>query len=293
MPEVPQWLTDTWDTFVPNKQRWNVVTDFFIDPCEAPIWVYWETAKPALFEFGMAWFTVSPQQLAQNYLKPNTPRGCLRPRKGRGGSRFHPLFKGIDEAIADELPGRGLFQNRRAAAETISIFELNELIERPLYWLMLADLTEDFFYNWASGLMSTGYCQESATPTFRQWDCNPGFNPTDDWQTLAANTPTYSRGGADGHLMQWEMPGGQHTAIWSGTIVNTTPLISKVQFRLHERTLTKDHFIAGPTIDVPPNGTASFTAKWNRPTGGVYNIHGNSGPMDGFVREGRIWDMGR
>lgn len=293
MPDIPPWLLQQWENVKPNDQRWNLITDFFIDPCEAPVWVYWEAAKPALAEFAMAILLVSPQEVAENYLKPNSPRGCMRRRKRKRTRRRIPFVQGVDEVIADKLPGRKLLAERKASALTHAIFAANELVERPLYWLMLIDLTEDFFYNWASGMIRSGHCFEKFVPMARQWDIIFHFNPYDAWQTVAASSPTKERAGAHISLMQWSVPCKQHKLIFSGQITNPEAYPVTYGFRLIGQENLQALDVGLGSVTVPALETKGFTFTRAASNGGSYNIIGNSGNDRGSITDGTLWDQCR
>lgn len=293
MAEVPGWLKNEWDKITPNAQRWNMIVDFFIDPCEAPVWVYFELAKAPLAEFALAWFTISPQELAENYLKPNHPSRCTKRRGRKGRKRRLPIVRGADEVLADKLPGRGAVAGRNATFVTHAVFATNELIERPLFWLMLFDLGEDFFYNWASAMIKSGYCQEKLIPMVRQEDINYRFLPSEGWRTVAELGPTKQRAGATINALQWNMPGGPHKTIFNGQLYNNNAHPATYAFRLggYENSEPIDEDLG--QVTVPPFGTSNFTYARSAPHKGNYNIRGNSFGDSGYIYNGVLWDQNR
>lgn len=289
MVDIPKRLTNIWNDIKPNEQRLNLIVDFFIDPCDAPVNVYIETLLPPLGEFALAWFTVSPQELAENYLKPNSASTCSKRKGRRRKGRRLPIINGADEVIADKLPGRGMLAARNSGFLTNTLFAANELVDRPLYWIMLFDLTEDLLYNWASGMIRTGFCQNKFLNVAKQWDSHFLFNFDDDWQEIGAVGPTSHRNDAEIGLFVWGIGGGPHKEVFSGTLKSNESSPTTIEFKVKGgEDIGQVEFPIG-NVTVPANGTKGFTLKWERPRGGNYQISGNGKNTSVRITDMSIW----
>ncbi len=165
----------------------NYVIEFAMDACDAPVQVYVRTLWPALLEALITYYAVDMTQIFTAYVKPH---GALRGRRGGGHGRAKPKPTGPDRGSGKgkgakrtwlkrwraysgfdpwDWLGRNLLGAEAAAARSvtpgvITMWTVYDLEQRVAYWLMMYEITEQFFYRWSSGVANSVYCQEQYRP---------------------------------------------------------------------------------------------------------------------------------
>lgn len=159
MPEQPGFI-----------EKVNYIKDFMCDPCEAPFIVYVETFLPAFGTLILEWYGMSLDDIIRGYFRPaglasygHKRRRQDRKKKKKKNKFVRALNEIIDfepgEYIAKNLPLQQNFKSRKITNGLKTLWIIDGIIQRALYYWMVIDLTSDFLYNWTSLLMKTEYCQ--------------------------------------------------------------------------------------------------------------------------------------
>lgn len=154
----------------PHK-KWNYIRDFFADHCDAPLTVYAEAAFPAALNALISYYQVDPVEIFTGYFRPDGGQkgkrggshatGGSRRGKGSKGAGVFKKAMGFDpnEWIAKKLPGADEMSKRQVPGGATAGWAVYGAIQRAQYWMMVYEITEDFFYEWTSGVASSIYCQ--------------------------------------------------------------------------------------------------------------------------------------
>ena len=144
----------------------NYVIDAWARPCEAPWYIYVETLKPALLEAFITLLTFGWDDVARGYARP---RGLgRRTGKGKGKRRgFSPRrFPELGELTGRHLPGSDAVKGINWSDSLKTLWRIDTAIQGVLFWWLVADVTNDFAFNWTSALYETRWCQESSKGRF-------------------------------------------------------------------------------------------------------------------------------
>lgn len=161
--------------------QWNAIVDFWIDPCDAPLHVYAQTALPFLGAAALVLVTPDFREILQTYVEPGGYTGCSRNRRAararrtdtlwqRTGGRLRLGIPDVDGFIAARLPGRSWFEGRKhSLPERMSWMIFNQF-ERVAFGIFLVDLTGRAIYAWHSALMETEFCKERELQAAKCYD---------------------------------------------------------------------------------------------------------------------------
>jgi hypothetical protein len=166
----------------PFRQVLNRVEFLVENPCAASWSVYIETAVPAAGEAILVLLTPSPKEILEEFLHPGPGRKSPKRLKGKGAHRarsrartkaerfaakafaaeraFTPAIPDTDEVIAHAIPGRGYFAKRIPGKLEGLMWTGIDIADRLAWWWLLITTTEDFIYNWSSGIMESRFCSE-------------------------------------------------------------------------------------------------------------------------------------
>lgn len=151
-------------------EKVNFIWRYIIDPCDAPMTVYVNTALPALLKLFKAWYMPDLQNILLNILRPGQ-----QGTRSRAGSKYRPgwkhSWKGRDGWLRrflgwslDDIIGKyfnGLFglEDRKVSDGLSSLWFIFGIVERINFWIFVANITTDFFYDWFSGIHKLKYCE--------------------------------------------------------------------------------------------------------------------------------------
>lgn len=175
----------------PNSlQKWNYIKNFWFDPCDAPISVYITTLYPALIEALMTYYAVDLVQIFTGFVAPGSPlkgrrggshRGPKQglssyekakkgQRNGKGGKRTFirrlRKYSGFDPYDWLGKKGGQFFglPGREVTPGVQFLWHVYGLEQRVAYFMMFAEITEQFFYKWLSGVAESRYCDAQYRP---------------------------------------------------------------------------------------------------------------------------------
>lgn len=166
MAKPPSWI---------NKV--NYVIDFWMDPCHAPFLVYLELAAAPAGDALLTWFSFGLDDVVRGYLRPSRALGSgIRTRRGKDKvkkTRWGRTVGGIGDVwratpglgndvggwIGGNLPGANELKGRRIHDLTKFLWLLDDVAQRALFWLMVADVAVDFAYEWATALNESQFCK--------------------------------------------------------------------------------------------------------------------------------------
>lgn len=159
-----------------GNDKINYIIDFFTDMCDAPYTIYLRTLYPALMEALITYYELDAVQIFTRFVKPpnlykhlrGSPHG--RGNRKRGGPRtyrhFWKSWTGFDpnNAIGDAIKVDDGLDVRGVTPGVSTLWHLYDVEQRVLYWIMLYEITEQFFYRWSSSVAESYYCQAQYRP---------------------------------------------------------------------------------------------------------------------------------
>lgn len=165
----------------------NYVVEFAMDMCDAPIQVYIRTLWPALLEALITWYALDLTQIFTAWARPHS---ALRGRRGGGHGKAKPKPTGPDRGpghgkggkrtwlkrwtayigfdpwdwLGRNLPFAEANAGRAVSPGVVTMWTIYDLGQRIMFWVMVYEVTEQFFYKWASGIANSYYCKEQYRP---------------------------------------------------------------------------------------------------------------------------------
>lgn len=172
----------------PNaKETWNYITEFYADPCDAPFSVYVTTLYPAIMEALITYYAIDVIQMFTGFVRPGGPlkggRGGghgggyrdpdveRRKRKRPGGgrrtwSKRWRVWTGFDpsEWLGSQAAKALGIGGRPVTPGVATAWNVYGLEQRAVYYIFLAELAQEFVYDWAAGVAASEYCQQQYRP---------------------------------------------------------------------------------------------------------------------------------
>lgn len=159
-----------------KNDKINYILNFMFDMCDAPYSVYVRTLWPALLEAIITYYDLDPIQIFTKWAKPPTVykdarggkhgKGNRRTRGSRTYRRYWRSFSGFDpnNSIGGMFPPRDGFFPYSGTPGVHTLWHLYDVEQRVMYWIMIYEVTEQFFYKWSSGVARSYYCQAQYRP---------------------------------------------------------------------------------------------------------------------------------
>jgi len=164
--QVPTWI-----------DKVNYIVDFWVDPCHAPVIVYIQLARDPLAHALLSWFSFGLDDVLRGYLRPSKALGgssfSRRGKEKKRGTRFRKAraavggvikhVPGIGDDIGNwigkNLPGAQEVKGRSIGQGERLLWMIDDLGQRALLALLIADIAIDFLYEWATLVADTEFCK--------------------------------------------------------------------------------------------------------------------------------------
>ena len=168
-------------------EKINYVIELVTDACDAPFSVYVKTLYPAVMEALVMYYAIDVMQMFTGFVAPGGPLKPTRggphggwsedpdvKRRGRGKgrgakrtwSKTWRVWSGFDPSDWLGSTAAKAFQggSRNITPGVSTLWNVYGLEQRAVYIVFMAELIEQFFYKWASGVAESFYCQEQYRP---------------------------------------------------------------------------------------------------------------------------------
>lgn len=148
-----------------RTRKWNRVTKFINNACDAPWTTYAETMFPAAGKAIITLLSFGLDDVARGYLRPHGvyKQKCLgRGKRGRNAVGIPEL----GEEIGKRLPGVDAVKAREYSAAEKKLWLLDGVSQRVLFWFMVVDVVTDFAYDWVTGIYKKEFCEDHNTSQF-------------------------------------------------------------------------------------------------------------------------------
>ena len=175
---------DSWD-------KVNFVIDAWTTGCDAPWYIYIETAKPALLKAFITLITFGYDDVLRGYFRP---RGLYRRRTGKRKGKFVrriPRFPEFGNMLGTHLPGAFEVKGFKWNSLGKTLWRIDGAMEQIRFFWLVAGIVEDFAFEWTSLLYESFWCLDDAVGRFSY--SVPGFFglPNDVWWIPTLQTRDY------------------------------------------------------------------------------------------------------
>lgn len=144
----------------------NFIIDSWVTGCDAPWYIYIETMKPAAMEAFIVLITFGWADVLRGALRPKGLGRRTSKRKGRWNKRI-PAFPEVGNTIGKHLPfAEQLEDFVHWGSKTRNLWRIDNAIQAGLFFWLVADVAEDFVFNWTSLLYETHWCREPRLGNF-------------------------------------------------------------------------------------------------------------------------------
>lgn len=158
----------------------NYIIDFWLDPCNAPILVYIKLAKVPAGDAILMWLTFGLADVVRGFWRPSralggrpsTRRGKPKPRPRKIPTRLSQTITAVKSlpGIGDDsggwlgknIPGAQEVKGRHIGQGQIHFWILDDMGQKVLLALLIADIGIDFLYDWATLLDASEFCQRDS-----------------------------------------------------------------------------------------------------------------------------------
>jgi len=172
----------------------NFVIDSWSHHCDAPAVFYIETLKPAALAAFITLITFGWDDVLRGAARP-PGLGKRRWDKGKGRARKGVgRFPELGEEVGRRFPGADWLKETKWGTLGKFIWRLDMLGQQIAFYWLIAEITEDFFFDWTSLLYKTRWCQDSHLGRFSYekigYQTHPGFT----WDTVNLPVKEYQEG---------------------------------------------------------------------------------------------------
>lgn len=245
-------------------EKLNYVWKLNMNPCNAPLVVYWETAKPALTQAILTYLMFDFGDVARFFARPI---GLRRGGHVRSGLLRRGLLK---------VPGMKDFAKRPLSPTAKNLWRFDNFTQNIGWWMLITDIAGDFLYNWTTNLYAMNRCPTGAGAVGHP----PGFVQTlGGWQGGGFSQFFYERGNINiNQAGAGSSDDSMFTSVsWSGTNpdpVKPATVGLRVQGFIGARQVTDEQETTVPplgsfsqTVSIHSSGPA--TSAWSRKVAGA------------------------
>lgn len=254
----------------------NTVLRWWENPCDAPWTLYAELALPAAGEAALNLLAFGLDDIVRGYFRPKGLRTGRHGRKGRKSGRRGGGIPEVGEEIGKRLPGAEQARGRHVSEGVKNLWMVDGVIQRGLFYWMIADVTLDFFATWLSAVQESEVCRTMRIGAASFEDTNTHL-AIGDWGPIGAVNVLYEHGSV--HVQgsglirtgAFSWTGGGATATFAvervkrqGEIIDNTFLVRVVQGQniIYEAEATDDP-------NKPGRQTAVISPRFFRSAGGA------------------------
>ncbi len=184
----------------------NYVIDSWANACEAPWYIYIETLKPAALEAFIVLITFGWADVIRGRFRPKGLGRRTTKRKGKWNKRI-PAFPEFGNTIGKMLPFAEQiedFVHYNSGAK--NLWRIDNAMQAGLFFWLVADVAEDFAFNWTSLLYKTHWCQQSHLGRFSYHNTTFPIKSAGSWHKHGFGVKDYEKA-----PLAWVLSSG-----WSG-----------------------------------------------------------------------------
>lgn len=143
-----------------EKVHW--IYDLLVNSCEAPWTVYMKTTPHAAGRMVLTLIETDFTDIIRAYARPGSLRSWSRFDRDKPKSRWQMPIKDTSEVIGEKIPGRKILKVRKVSNGVETLWIIDGVIQRWLWWWLVFDAVTDFVFQWSSAI-NTEYCIPDAS----------------------------------------------------------------------------------------------------------------------------------
>lgn len=175
-----------------NFDKVNYVVEAWSTGCDAPWYIYVETMKPAALEAFIVLLSFGWADVVRGRLRPKGLGRRTSKRKGRWNRRI-PAFPEIGNTLGKAIPlGEQLEDFVKWGTGTRFLWRIDNLMQAGLFMWLVADVAEDFVFNWTSLLYESYWCQPPVPGRFSYSMNYDDATNGGVWQVMTLPTKDYA-----------------------------------------------------------------------------------------------------
>ncbi len=210
----------------------NYVIDAWTNPCVAPWYIYVETMGPAALKAFITLISFGWDDVARGFWRP---RGLNPRRTGKRKGKWRraiPRFPELGEEIGKRIPGADAVKGRKWGCGGRTLWRIDTALQRGFFYWLVADVTNDFFFEWTSLLYKTEWCKASDLGRFSYTEA--GGAPINDgvWKVFGFPTEDYEEAPPSWGVIRGNSGPTGCTAVAAADIFERPPFPPPTSFRL-------------------------------------------------------------
>ena len=234
--------------------RVNYVVESFNNPCEAPWAVYVETALPAALDALIAVVCFDIGDVLRFVFRPATTRSSRhigRKKKGQHGRKP----KGIRAKLAAKLPAFERLQQRKLSQGVRTLWVIDGIGQRLLWWWLVADVASGFLYNWTSMVYKSEACQMALSPGYAlRENVDQLFAAIQIWPDVGYIDLDYQKGNVGAEAFSFGAGSGEFHVVASVSVENTTNQDTDAELRINLSTPGGQEIATSGPVGMGPFG---------------------------------------
>lgn len=176
--------------------RVNFVIDTWNNPCDAPWAVYMEVAKPVVLGMFVEIICFGFLDVVRFIFRPAGVRSGRHMRSKKKGQHGRKK-QGLGNRIRSKIPPLAALANRQVTQGVKTLWVIDGIGQRLLWWWLVADVVSGGLYNFTSLLYKTEECQMSGGPGAALMEGAAGVHGAiQGWTTVGYTDFQYQRGTA-------------------------------------------------------------------------------------------------
>ena len=212
--------------------RVNYVIESLNNPCNAPWAVYLETAGPAALDALIALVCFDFLDIIRWLFRPAGIRSGRHLGRGRRGKK-RPRRAGLPTRALRKLPGVSALQNRKVTNGVRTLWVIDGIGQRLLWWWLVIDVATGFLYNWTSAVRKTEFCQMADSGGAALNTGPPGgVLAIQGWQGVAYQNDAYQRGAVSINQGGGSVGPGRYQVVASYQMQNLTQATTQCGLRI-------------------------------------------------------------
>ncbi len=212
MAKVPEYL-----------KGFNGITYLLENPCDDPWTIYLEFAFPALGDAIISILTFGFDDVMRGYFRPTKGLRTVRHRRrGRKGGRPKGGIPEIGEMIGEKLPGRETFKTRTVSQGVKYLWIVDGIIQRGLWYWLVFDILNTFFYDWASAIFESNAGEDCAPSRLLAYGASDASHALFGWNAPFLTFVPYEEG-LVWNTIQVFLPAGKRFTVVFGLDATSGP----------------------------------------------------------------------
>lgn len=255
------------------------ITYYLMNPCDAPVMLYFETARPIAGEIAVALLEFDFVQFIKNIFKPKWMRSGRHTRRGKRGNKRGGGIPELADMVSDVIdPGKDVRPNRWPLGPTM-LLEITEHLDRAFWTVFLVEMVEALTFNSVIGVIESGkaHCPNMGR-LLRQGEYATVSGVGPIWEPMVINEKVYEHLIGSPNPYDAQVLTGRYALVFTGDIEGIFDFAEfQAGFRINDAEGQREVLGSAFTVSEGEKVTFSVTA----------NLYG-----PGYVQWGTKWTPG-